>query len=101
MKGVDAMLTIKQISDAAETVAKEFPILSISLFGSYADGRNTPNSDVDLLIEFKNVHVSLLTLISIKYRFEDLLGVSVDVIHAPIPKDSILEINKVVPLYAA
>lgn len=96
------MLTIQQISAAAETVAKEFPIIGISLFGSYAEHRNTENSDVDVLVEFSpQVRVTLLIICAVKYRMEELLNKPVDVITLPIPQDSILEINKVVPLYAA
>ena len=96
------MLTIKQIMTAAETVAKEFPIIGISLFGSYAESRNTEDSDVDILVEFSpQTSVTLLTVCSVKYRMEELLNTPVDIITLSIPKDSILEINKVVPLYAA
>lgn len=96
------MLTVKQILNAAETVAKEFPITGISLFGSYAENRSNENSDVDILVEFSpEVSVTLLTVCAVKYRMEELLNKSVDVVTLPIPKDSILEINKVVPLYAA
>ena len=95
------MLTIEQITAAAQTVAKEYPITKIELFGSYANGTNTPDSDVDLLIEFKTSSISLITLSSVKNRMEELLNTPVDVIHSPIPKGSILEIDKVVPLYAA
>ena len=95
------MLTINQIENAASTVANEFPVTKIELFGSYARGNNKPESDVDLLVEFNNDAVSLLTLSAIKLRFEELLGVSVDLVHAPIPENSIIELDKVVPLYAA
>lgn len=95
------MLTLQQIIDAAQTVAREYAITKISLFGSYANGTNTANSDVDLLVEFPTESISLITLSSIKLRLEELLHVSVDVIHSPIASDSILEIDKVVPLYAA
>ncbi len=96
------MLTIEQITNAAEIVAKEFSINSISLFGSYAENRNTEESDVDILVDFSpKVNVTLLTICSVKCRMEELLNIPVDVITLPIPKDSILEINKVVPLYAA
>ncbi|MGN0180853.1 MAG: nucleotidyltransferase family protein [Candidatus Ornithomonoglobus sp.] len=95
------MLTIEQIEKAALTVAKEYPIISIELFGSYAEGRNTPESDVDLLVKFRTKAVSLITLCSLKNRLEELLSVPVDVVHAPVPKGSIIEIGKVVPLYAA
>lgn len=96
------MLTLEQIKNAAEIVAKEYPITKIELFGSYARGTNTPDSDVDLLVEFeREARVSLLTLSGLKIRMEELLNTPVDVIHSPIPKDSILEIDKVVSLYAA
>ena len=96
------MLTIDQITTAAETVAKEFPIKTITLFGSYAEGTNTEQSDVDLLVEFSpDSCITLLTISGIKIMMEELLKTSVDVITVPIPKDSILEINKVVQLYAA
>lgn len=95
------MLTIEQITDAASAVAKEFPITKIQLFGSYASGKNTPESDIDLLVEFTTDAVSLLTLSALKIRLEELLGISVDVVHAPIPEDSIIELDKVVPIYAA
>lgn len=96
------MLTIANIMTVAETVAKEFPIVSIQLFGSYAENRNTEESDVDILVEFApDTCVTLLTVSNIKIRMEELLKTPVDVITVPIPKDSILEINKVVPLYAA
>ncbi len=95
------MLTIEQITNAAAAVAKEFPITKIQLFGSYASGKNTPESDVDLLVEFTTDAVSLFTLSALKIRLEELLGISVDVVHAPIPEDSIIELDKVVPIYAA
>lgn len=95
------MLTIEQIEKAAAVAAKEFPVTKIQLFGSYASGKNTPESDVDLLVEFTTDAVSLLTLSALKQRFEELLGIPVDVVHAPIPDDSIIELDKVVPIYAA
>lgn len=95
------MLTIDQITTAAETVAKEFPIKSITLFGSYAEGKNTEQSDVDLLVEFSTERVSLLTLASIKYRFEELIGVDVDIIHAPLDESAMIIPNREVLIYAA
>ncbi|MBQ8301116.1 MAG: nucleotidyltransferase domain-containing protein [Clostridia bacterium] len=95
------MLTIDEIVTAAEVVAKEYPIKYINLFGSYAEGKNTTDSDVDILVEFETEAVSLLTICSLKNRLEEILNTPVDVVHAPIPENSILEIGKVVPLYAA
>ena len=95
------MLELKQIIDAAHIVAKEYPIRRIELFGSYAEGRNNPESDVDLLVEFKSEAVSLLTLVAVKNRVEELLQVEVDVIHAPLPDDAMITPGKLVEIYAA
>ena len=92
------MLTLTQIKDAAVIIAGEYPIKSIMLFGSYAEGRNTPDSDIDLLIEFETQAVSLLMLAAIKHRAEELLGVDADIIHAPIPEDALIKPEKVVQI---
>ena len=62
-------------------------------------GTNRPDSDVDLLLEFKSPRISLLTLSAIKYRLEDILKTDVDVIHGPLPSDSMIVIDRKVPLY--
>lgn len=96
------MLTTHDIAKAANIVELEYPISRIDLFGSYAENRNTPDSDVDILIEFSDKSaVTLLTLCKIKNRLEELLNTPVDVISAPVPADSMLEFKKVVQLYAA
>lgn len=94
------MLTLNQIIYAAEMAAKEYPIKQIDLFGSYANGTNTAESDVDLLVEFTKP-ITLIILCSLKNRMEELLNTCVDIIHAPIPKGSLIELDKVVTLYAA
>lgn len=47
---VHGILTIDQIKDSCATVFKEFPVQYCYLFGSYATGKATEASDVDLLI---------------------------------------------------
>ena len=44
------MLTMQQIADSVQIASKKYPLRKVELFGSYADGRNTPQSDVDLLV---------------------------------------------------
>ena len=93
------MLTHEEICNAVSEIATEFPIKYVSYFGSYAEGRQTDDSDLDLLIEFQLPGVSLFMLSAIKNVLEDLLKISVDVIHAPVPENSLLEIGKVVQVY--
>jgi predicted nucleotidyltransferase len=95
------MLTDKEIKLNIMNVARRFPVRNVSYFGSYADGCATESSDLDVLVEFKESIISLLVLIDFKYQLEDALGVDVDVVPMPLPDASHLEINKVVPVYAA
>ena len=93
------MLTHETISNAVNKAALLHPMKRAYYFGSYADGRATNASDLDLLMEFHQPRASLFVLSAIKFDLEDQLKVPVDVIHAPLPDDSILEIDKVVQVY--
>ena len=95
------MLTLQNISKCIEIASKEFPISRVELLGSYARGNNTPTSDVDLLVEFTQPRVSLLTLNALKYRMEELLGTDVDIVHGPLPEGSMLELDRRIPIYGA
>ena len=95
------MLKLEHIISTVAAVADEFHIKSVVLFGSYANGTNTSESDVDLLIEFDTSVVSLLTLSKLKHRIEDILQTEVDIIHAPLPENSMIEIGKGIQIYAA
>ena len=70
---------IKTIQDYFKTQ----PVLKAWLFGSYARGEETPDSDVDILVVFdqkKGNGVSLLKHISIALGLEDVLRKRVDLI---------------------
>ncbi|HHU31123.1 MAG: nucleotidyltransferase family protein [Zhaonellaceae bacterium] len=93
------MISIDKIRSSIENIACKYPIKKISLFGSYADNTATDSSDIDLLIEFFPSNVSLFTLYNIKCEIEEKLQKKVDLIHAPVEKDSLLHINRVVDIY--
>ena len=101
MQKAEKILTIEEIKVAVQSVAKDFGLKKVSLFGSYADGNPTSKSDIDLIVEFTRQFVSLLLIIKLKHALEDTLGKSVDIIHAPISDDSFLEITREVSLYVA
>lgn len=93
------MLDIEKIREGVHTVVSEYPIKKVELFGSYAEGTNNEKSDIDLLVEFVTPTVSLLTLNALKYRLEEIYNISVDVVHGPIDKNTLISIGKVVSLY--
>ena len=100
-KGGFNMLTVKQIAESVDIASREYPLRKVELFGSYASGKNTPQSDVDLLVEFMQPRVSLLTISALKFRMEELLGTDVDIVHGPLPEGSMLEVDRRIPLYGA
>ncbi|TCL72452.1 hypothetical protein EDC14_1006167 [Hydrogenispora ethanolica] len=93
------MLDIIRIKEAATKMADYYPIKKVSLFGSYADGTAGEASDVDLLVEFLTPTVSLFTLTGMKNEMEDALKIKVDIVHGPLPKESLLRLNKVIDIY--
>lgn len=51
----------------------------IGIFGSYARGENQKDSDLDILISFRD-RISLLQLVQIEQKLSDDLGIKVDLI---------------------
>ncbi|MDR1092906.1 MAG: nucleotidyltransferase domain-containing protein [Clostridiales bacterium] len=93
------MLRFTDIQSGVAQVARLYEIKRVSLFGSYASGEQTEDSDIDLLVEFEEPSVSLFKLAGIKIKLQELTGKTVDVIHSPIPPDSLIEIGKEVLVY--
>jgi hypothetical protein len=54
-------------------------IESLSLFGSVVRGENRPESDIDILVEFKS-RATFGRYIELKFFLEDLLGSRVDLV---------------------
>ena len=90
------MPTVETIQSVVQSLKNAYALRAVDVFGSYADGRATPQSDLDLLVEFDTPSVSLIRLNALKYDLEDALGLSVDLVHAPLPEGSMIEPGKVV-----
>ena len=90
------MPTVEAIRNTVNSLKADYELRRVSIFGSYADGRATSDSDLDLLVEFDAPAVSLVKLNALKYDLEDALGLPVDVIHAPLPAGSMITVGKVV-----
>ena len=93
-------MTVDAIREKIISILKEYPVNKVLLFGSRADGTNREDSDVDLIVEFSEP-VSLLTLSDMRVRLSEVLNLDVDLIHGPIRDTDLLEIEKVIELYAA
>lgn len=90
------MPTEETIRSVLQGLQSTYSLRRAHIFGSYADGRATSQSDLDLLVEFDRPAVSLITLNALKYDLEEQLGLPVDVIHAPLPDGSMIRPKTVV-----
>jgi len=96
------MLTHEQIVQAVVKAATEIPLRRVLYFGSYADGKATEESDLDVLVEFsKDARISLLDIIHFKHNLEDELNIGVDVVEIPLTEKAqkSLIIKKTVSVY--
>jgi len=58
---------------------KNYDVLKIGIFGSFARGDNKKGSDIDILVEFKE-SPSLLSLIKLENTLSEILGIKVDLV---------------------
>ena len=58
---------------------REFKVKEIGIFGSYLYGKQKVNSDIDVLVSFREA-VSLLDLIKLENFLTSLIGIKVDLI---------------------
>lgn len=75
----------KNIQEMIPKICQYFggqPIKKAWLFGSCSRGEETPESDVDILVEYdrKNSRVSLMKMAGIMLGLEDLLKRKVDIV---------------------
>lgn len=73
------MVSVNDIRNSVEPIAKSYGVKKVYLFGSYAKQCETEQSDIDLLIE-KGSPMSLLKLSGMRQAVEEALGISVDLL---------------------
>jgi predicted nucleotidyltransferase len=93
------MIELNTVQNVISNLANKYQIKKLSCFGSYAEGKQTEDSDIDFLVEFMTPSVSILMLVELWQILEDQLGLKVDLIHAPIPPGAYIKINKTVLIY--
>lgn len=72
---------VHDISSKLIPILREHGVVHASIFGSYARGDYTEESDVDILVEFRaGIKKSLLDLVDLKQHIEDDIGKVVDIV---------------------
>jgi predicted nucleotidyltransferase len=82
-----------RIYDAFRPFLEEYGIRKISVFGSYAKGTDSTESDIDLLVDISK-QFGIYKFIQLKQNLEASLGKQIDLVETqclePLIKDTIL-----------
>lgn len=93
------MVSLNDIKEVVSDAVTKYPIKKVSLFGSYAEGTASEESDIDLLVEFFTPNVSLFMIHNIKDYITSKLHKEVDIVHAPLDHGSLIKIDRIVDIY--
>ena len=86
----------ERIKEKILPILKKYGIKKAALFGSFARGEQKPDSDIDILVKFKDrENKTLLDLVGLELELVDVLNRKVDVLTYnslhPLLKDYILK----------
>jgi len=73
------IMTCQEIENKVVSILEKYNVKTIGIFGSYARGAQSPDSDLDVLVNFKE-RKSLLTLVRIEREISEAIGVKVDLL---------------------
>jgi hypothetical protein len=65
-----------------DEIRERFHVMRIGVFGSHARGEERPGSDLDILVEFEEGHITFDNYMDLKYFLEELFARKVDLVTA-------------------
>ena len=67
-----------------EAICQRFDVAELGIFGSSVNGTFTPNSDVDILVKFREgARVGMVRFLTLRDELSKLLGRKVDLVSKP------------------
>lgn len=79
MKSVSLNEIVAPLRAQLPSLAEQYHVGSLGVFGSYVRGEQTPESDLDLLVTFEEAP-DLIQFIQLENQLSDTLGVKVDLV---------------------
>lgn len=73
------IMSLEEIEGTLVSLLGKYGARKIGIFGSYARGEERPDSDLDVLVDFRDLK-SLLTLVRIERELSESLGMKVDLL---------------------
>ena len=74
------MYTHQELIDKLTPILKKYPIKRAALFGSYARGEQTSESDLDILLEIDNLADTVDVFYSFWDELEEIINMKADVL---------------------
>jgi hypothetical protein len=71
---------LKILSEQKQYLVQNFGVEEIALFGSYARGEENEESDIDILVQFKEGYKTFDNYMDLKFYLEELFGKTVDLV---------------------
>lgn len=78
---------LAELTDNSDYLRETYGVTRIGLFGSFSRDLGGENSDIDLLVEFKQGHKDFFNYMRLKSCLEDLFGREVDLVTKQALKD--------------
>jgi predicted nucleotidyltransferase len=82
------------LKEELPNLRKEYGVDTLAVFGSYSRDEQMEDSDIDILVEFKET-VDFIEFMRLEFHLSDLLGVKADLVTPdalrPMMRDDILE----------
>lgn len=85
------MHPLTQIQQNIRIIRERYGVARIGIFGSVVRGEETPASDIDILVEFREGEETFDHFMDLKFYLEDLLGRRTDLVIADTLKPRIRE----------
>ncbi len=74
------MQPLAQIQQNLRTIRERYGVARIGIFGSVVRNEETPASDIDILVEFRDGEETFDHFMDLKFYLEDLLGRKTDLV---------------------
>ncbi|MCB2218629.1 MAG: nucleotidyltransferase family protein [Desulfobulbaceae bacterium] len=87
-KHLDLQEAIARLRSEMPRLSRDYGVQTLSLFGSYVRGEQSPKSDLDILVEFSKTP-GMLKFMDLEHDLSKLLGVPVDLVHKKALKPAI------------
>lgn len=75
-----------ELKNYIQDIQKDYGYKKVILFGSYANGTNREDSDIDLLVEFDKDKKSIFLIANLINNIQEKFNLNVDIIPYPIKK---------------